>query len=59
MKYKNDYVNKLEAALNLLETMQKALESNAPFTKGEIVQLNINVQKMLTFILERLELESD
>lgn len=59
MKYKNDYINKLESALNLAETLQKAIESNGPLTKEEILYISKNIQKILNFVLERIELESD
>lgn len=59
MKYKNDYINKLESALNLAETLQKAIESNGPLTKEEILQLSKSIQRILNFVLERIELESD
>ena len=59
MKYKNDYITKLEVALNLVETMQKALESNMPISKGDLAQITKNIQKILNFVLERIELESE
>lgn len=59
MKYRNDYITKLEATLTLVETMQKALESNIPISKSELVQITKNIKRILNFVLERIELESD
>lgn len=59
MKYKHDYISKLESALNLTETIQDALLNNKPYTKQELAQISSNVTKTLQFILERIELESD
>ena len=59
MKYKNDYINKLEAALNLTQTINDALVNNKPATKEELAQVTKRVEKILEFLLERIELESD
>lgn len=59
MKYKNDYINKLEASLNLVATIQDALRNNKPYTRQELAQITDNVERQLKFVLERIELESD
>lgn len=59
MKYKNDYINKLESALNLISTVEDALRNNKPYTAQELAQIASATKKLLEFILERIELESD
>ena len=59
MKYKNDYITKLEAALNLTQTVHEALVGNKPHTRQELAQLTSNIGHTLEFLLERIELESD
>jgi len=59
MKYKQEYVSRLEAALNLTETVHQVLLGNKPATQQELAQLTANIGKTLEFILERMELESD
>ena len=36
MKYKNDYLSRLEASVNMVETLKDALENNKPYTREEL-----------------------
>jgi len=59
MKYKNDYLSRLEASVNMVETLKDALENNKPYTREELAQITRQLEKTLKFILERFELESE
>lgn len=59
MKYKNDYVTKLEAVLNLIETLQKTINSNTTLTREEMAVLTGNMHRLVSFVLDRIELESN
>jgi len=59
MKYKTEIVTKLEAALNLTNSVKDALENNKPYTRLEMTQLTTNIKNLLAFVLERIELERE
>jgi len=59
MKYKQEIETKLDAVLNMARTVHDALEGNKPYTKQELAQITKNMERIIQFILERLELESD
>ena len=59
MRYKQEYISRLEAALNLTQTVHQVLIGNKPATQQELATVTASIGKHLEFIIERMELESD
>ena len=56
MKYKEQIQNRTEAAVNLLETLERALQANA-MSKSEILNLIKQIHKRITEIDNFTDLE--